>query len=52
MPPRVMDYVVLHELAHRTHMNHSPDFRAECRKLCPKTEEARNWLKKYGRALY
>lgn len=50
-PPAVIDYLVAHEVAHLKEMNHGPDFWALCRGLCPRTEEARAWLKRNGAAL-
>lgn len=50
-PPTVIDYLVAHEVAHLREMNHGPDFWALCRKLCPRTDEARAWLKRNGSAL-
>jgi predicted metal-dependent hydrolase len=32
-------------------MNHGPDFWALCRELCPRTDEARAWLRRNGSAL-
>lgn len=52
MAPRpVIDYLVAHEVAHLREMNHGPKFWALCRELCPRTEEAKAWLKKNGGAL-
>lgn len=52
MAPRtVIDYLVAHEVAHLKEMNHGPKFWALCRELCPRTDEARAWLKKNGGAL-
>lgn len=52
MAPRpVIDYLVAHEVAHLREMNHGPRFWALCRELCPRTDEARAWLKKNGSAL-
>ncbi len=52
MAPRpVIDYLVAHEVAHLKEMNHGPRFWALCRDLCPRTDEARAWLKKNGGAL-
>ena len=42
-----MDYVVVHELAHRKYMNHSKEFWAEVKKYCPEYKERKNVLKKY-----
>lgn len=50
-PPTVIDYLVAHEVAHLKEMNHGPDFWALCRQLCPRTDEARAWLKRNGSAL-
>lgn len=50
-PPTVIDYLVAHEVAHLREMNHGPDFWALCRELCPRTDEARSWLKRNGSAL-
>lgn len=48
LPERVIDYVICHELAHLTHMNHSKRFRDHCNALYPKTNEAKKWLKQHG----
>jgi predicted metal-dependent hydrolase len=50
-PNTVIDYLVAHEVAHLKEMNHGPKFWALCRQLCPRTDEARAWLKKNGGAL-
>lgn len=50
-PPTVINYLVAHEVAHLREMNHGPKFWALCRELCPRTEEARAWLKRNGNAL-
>lgn len=50
-PPTVIDYLVAHEVAHLKEMNHGPNFWALCKELCPRTEEARAWLKRNGGAL-
>lgn len=50
-PPPVIDYLVAHEVAHLKEMNHGPKFWALCRQLCPRTDEARAWLKRNGAAL-
>lgn len=49
MPEAVIDYVVIHELAHRKHMNHSSAFWREVEKVLPDYRERRAWLKKNGR---
>lgn len=44
-PPDVLDYVVVHELAHLGEMNHSPRFWAIVRVFCPNFERHKRWLK-------
>ena len=51
-PPEVLNYVVIHELAHRLEMNHSRKFWAHVEKICPDYRAHRGWLRKNGEALY
>lgn len=51
-PPRVLDYVVAHEVAHLAQMNHSPAFWAEVARLFPAHRDARHWLKAEGAGLH
>ena len=48
LPDELLDYVVIHELAHRRHMNHSRAFWAEVEKYCPDYLERRDQLKEYS----
>lgn len=50
-PPRVLDYVVVHELCHRIHMDHSAAFWASVEKILPDYREHRKWLRDYGQLL-
>lgn len=50
-PPRVLDYVVVHELCHLTHMNHSKDFWNMVENILPDYKEHRKWLKENGHTL-
>ena len=50
-PAEVQEYVVVHELAHRREMNHSPRFWALVEGVVPDWRERRAWLKKNGAAL-
>lgn len=45
MPEELMDYVIIHELCHRRHMNHSKEFWAEVERYCPDYRERRKKLK-------
>lgn len=52
-PVDVMRYVVMHELAHVKHMNHSPEFWMTVRELYgPGVERAKRWLKQNGGQLH
>lgn len=50
-PPAVLDYVVVHELCHLTHMNHSPAFWQAVADVCPDYRIHRKWLKDHGHEL-
>lgn len=50
-PPRVLDYVVVHELCHLTHMNHSKEFWNMVETILPDYKEHRKWLKENGHTL-
>ena len=51
-PPQVIDYVVIHELAHLAELNHSPRFWAIVAAACPDWKTHRLWLKQNGPALF
>ena len=51
LPDEVIDSVVVHELCHRKHMNHSPKFYAEIEKVFPKYKQCQKWLKENGSAV-
>lgn len=47
-PEWVMDYIIIHELCHLIHMNHSKDFWATVSKFMPNYKDASLWLKVNG----
>ena len=47
-PLEIIDSVVVHELCHRKHMNHSPKFYAEIEKVFPEYRRCNRWLKDNG----
>lgn len=47
-PPEILDYVVVHELSHLIHMNHSKSFWDVVKLHCPNYQECRTWLKRQG----
>lgn len=48
MPPEILDYVVVHELAHLIEMNHSEEFWEIVKKQLPDYLERRDWLLSHG----
>ncbi|HEY3414671.1 MAG TPA: SprT family zinc-dependent metalloprotease [Armatimonadota bacterium] len=50
-PPAVLDYVVIHELAHLKEPNHSPAFWTLVEDQCPDHKAYRKWLNKNGMLL-
>ncbi|MBQ8503064.1 MAG: M48 family metallopeptidase [Clostridia bacterium] len=47
-PIEIIDSVVVHELCHRKHMNHSPQFYAEVEKVFPEYKRCHKWLSDNG----
>jgi len=50
-PPKVLDYVVIHELCHLTHMNHSKDFWNMVAQIMPEYKTYKLWLREHGQEL-
>lgn len=50
-PEEVIDYLVVHELAHLIEMNHSQRFYAQIEKVLPNYKMLRQWLKTNGSSL-
>ena len=48
-PDSVIDYVIIHELAHLIEMNHSPRFWAIVQKAMPSYQQKEHWLKQNGK---
>jgi predicted metal-dependent hydrolase len=46
VPLHVSDYVLLHELVHLRHLNHSVRFWRDLDRLCPWHKDARTWLRR------
>lgn len=53
MPQEIQDSVIVHELCHRLHLNHSPAFYAEIYRVMPREEYQRcqAWLAQQGMLL-
>jgi predicted metal-dependent hydrolase len=50
-PMHVVDYVVVHELAHILEHNHSPRFGQHIKTQVPRFAEGKDWLKRHGECL-
>ncbi|MBR0343603.1 MAG: M48 family metallopeptidase [Oscillospiraceae bacterium] len=50
-PPEVIDSVIVHELAHRIHMNHSKAFYETVYKYFPDYRKWNSWLKENGKTI-
>ncbi|EGT3616425.1 M48 family metallopeptidase [Clostridium perfringens] len=47
-PMRVLDYIVVHEMTHMIHKNHSKNYWEAVAKIMPDYEEKKIWLKENG----
>ena len=47
-PPEIIDYVVVHELCHLKHMDHSPAYWRAVGNILPDYKARREWLKENG----
>jgi predicted metal-dependent hydrolase len=47
-PPAVIDYLVIHELCHLRHPNHSPAYWQEVSRWCADFRQHRLWLRQHG----
>jgi len=47
-PERVAEYVVVHEMAHLVHLDHSPAFWDLVRRIAPDHDRDRAWLRDHG----
>ena len=52
MPDEIIDSVVVHELCHLTHMNHSKEFWKLVESVIPDYKLKRKWLKENGHTLH
>jgi len=50
-PLKVVDYIVVHELCHLVHLNHSQDFWKLVSSTLPDYKAGKDWLRKNGRRL-
>lgn len=50
-PPEIIDYLVVHELCHLVHLNHSPDFWELVASIMPDYKAHKDWLRQNGSSL-
>ncbi len=48
LPPGVVDYVIVHELAHLVEPNHTPEFWLRVARALPEFEQRKAWLAEHG----
>ena len=51
-PEKVIDYLVVHEVCHLVHMDHSEEYWELVKKLCPDYKTGKQWLKTNAYTLY
>lgn len=47
-PLRILDYIVVHEMSHMVHLNHSKDYWEFVSTILPDYKDHKSWLKEYG----
>ena len=50
-PPKILDYIVVHELCHLHHRDHTNAFWNEVDKVMPDYRERKEWLRQRGAAM-
>lgn len=50
-PPTIIDYIIVHELCHFHHLDHTDAFWNEVDKVIPDYRERKDWLRKNGAAM-
>lgn len=50
-PPSVIDYIVVHELCHLHHLDHTEAFWNEVDKVLPRFQERKEWLRVHGASM-
>lgn len=50
-PPACQEYVIIHELCHLQHPNHSADFWRLVEQFCPEPKQHRRWFRQYRQQL-
>ena len=50
-PPTIIDYIIVHELCHRHHLDHTDAFWNEVDKVMPHYRERKEWLRVHGAGL-
>jgi len=51
-PGEVLDYLVIHELAHIKYLNHGEEFWQLVNSHCPENKKSRKWLNQYKERLF